>query len=100
MRLRRFWHEVLMSFLMPLIYPYRVWVASAVEMEMNQHDKRPGAEADPDGAAPKSCCSGGHAHHTGQAHHDHPLHAAATVRDPVCGMAVDPATSKHRFDHG
>ena len=21
------------------------------------------------------------------------------VRDPVCGMAVDPATSKHRFDH-
>ena len=25
--------------------------------------------------------------------------AAATVRDPVCGMTVDPATSKHRFDH-
>ena len=22
------------------------------------------------------------------------------VTDPVCGMKVDPATSKHRFDHG
>ncbi len=22
-----------------------------------------------------------------------------TVRDPVCGMTVDPATSTHRFDH-
>ena len=22
------------------------------------------------------------------------------VSDPVCGMKVDPATSKHRFDHG
>ena len=22
------------------------------------------------------------------------------VKDPVCGMTVDPATSKHRFDHG
>ena len=21
------------------------------------------------------------------------------VRDPVCGMTVDPATSKHRFDY-
>ena len=27
------------------------------------------------------------------------MHASATVRDPVCGMTVDPATSKHRFDH-
>ena len=25
--------------------------------------------------------------------------AATTVTDPVCGMKVDPATSKHRFDH-
>ena len=29
----------------------------------------------------------------------HQIHAPATVRDPVCGMTVDPATSKHRFDH-
>jgi Cu+-exporting ATPase len=45
------------------------------------------------------CCSGqgdhaDHAHH----HHDHAA-AAATVQDPVCGMSVDPATSKHRFEH-
>jgi Cu+-exporting ATPase len=44
--------------------------------------------------AKAGCCGG---------HHDHPGHADArsnaTVRDPVCGMTVDPATSKHRFDH-
>src|SRR3990170_3932735 len=36
------------------------------------------------------CCGG---------NHDHASHApgGATVRDPVCGMAVDPATSQHRF---
>jgi len=39
------------------------------------------------------CCGGGDAH-------DHNHHAAgrAGVVDPVCGMTVDPATSKHRFD--
>jgi Cu+-exporting ATPase len=44
------------------------------------------------------CCSG-HGDH--KAHGDHRHHAApeAIVRDPVCGMTVDPATSKHRFDH-
>ena len=42
-------------------------------------------------AAAGSCCAGRdhHAHHPD----------AATVIDPVCGMSVDPATSKHRFDH-
>ncbi len=45
------------------------------------------------------CCAGAHAHH-----HGHPvtaIHAEANagVRDPVCGMTVDPATSKHRFDY-
>jgi Cu+-exporting ATPase len=42
---------------------------------------------------PKAACCGGHGHH------DHSAHAAATVRDPVCGMTVNPATSKHRFDY-
>jgi Cu+-exporting ATPase len=47
------------------------------------------------------CCGGAHnhAHHA----HDHaPLrHAEAStvVIDPVCGMTVDPATSKHRHDY-
>ncbi|WP_456772661.1 heavy metal translocating P-type ATPase [Bradyrhizobium sp. USDA 4369] len=38
-----------------------------------------------------SCCDG----------HDHHAHQpdAAKAIDPVCGMSVDPATSKHRFDH-
>jgi P-type Cu+ transporter len=38
-------------------------------------------------------CSGGHHHHGSRAE-DHTI-----ARDPVCGMKVDPATSKHRLDH-
>src|SRR3954453_4589850 len=51
------------------------------------------SKVDPvDKPAAASCC-GAHGDHA----HDHG--AAAKVRDPVCGMTVDPATSKHRFDH-
>ena len=45
-------------------------------------------------AANNACCSGHD--HSGHDHHSHP---AAVARDPVCGMTVDPATSKHRFDY-
>ncbi|MGJ4940969.1 heavy metal translocating P-type ATPase [Bradyrhizobium sp. HKCCYLS1011] len=41
-------------------------------------------------AAGASCC-GGH-------HHHHPA-TETKVLDPVCGMSVDPTTSKHRFDY-
>src|SRR6266550_2967914 len=55
--------------------------------------------ATPGGATKTSgCCSGGHAH-AGHGHGDHHPLGATTVRDPVCGMAVDPATSQHRFDY-
>jgi P-type Cu+ transporter len=40
-------------------------------------------------------CDGSH-DHTGHHHH---ADSGAKVRDPVCGMKVDPATSHHRFDH-
>lgn len=43
-------------------------------------------------------CCGEHGDHGGHAHH-HQGDSAAKVLDPVCGMTVDPATSKHRFDH-
>ena len=36
-----------------------------------------------------------HQHH---AHHHHGQ-AAGGVKDPVCGMTVDPATSKHQATH-
>jgi Cu+-exporting ATPase len=49
-------------------------------------------------ATRNSCCGGGH-DHAGHGHHDHHADGKATVRDPVCGMTVDPATSKHRFDY-
>ena len=47
----------------------------------------------------KAPCCGGHGSHAGHAHHHDQAAAAATVKDPVCGMNVDPATSKHRFEH-
>ncbi|WGD52704.1 heavy metal translocating P-type ATPase [Bradyrhizobium sp. CB1650] len=56
--------------------------------------KAPAPAAEP--AAP-SCC-GGHGDHAGH-HHHHDHEAGAKVLDPVCGMTVDPATSKHRFEH-
>lgn len=55
--------------------------------------------APPAKPAGSSCC-GGHGDHAGHAEHHHDHGAAATkVLDPVCGMTVDPATSKHRFEH-
>ncbi|MGY4499757.1 Cu+-exporting ATPase [Bradyrhizobium sp. GM24.11] len=52
------------------------------------------AKTAPPAPEASSCC-GGHGDH-----HGHDLGAAATkILDPVCGMTVDPATSKHRFDH-
>jgi P-type Cu+ transporter len=51
--------------------------------------------ATPPQPAASSCC-GGHGAHAGHTQHDH---GAAKVLDPVCGMTVDPATSKHRFEH-
>ncbi|TCZ61037.1 heavy metal translocating P-type ATPase [Roseicella aquatilis] len=48
----------------------------------------------------------GHEHHAGDhhghGHHDHGDPAVAEaplVTDPVCGMKVDPATSRHRLEH-
>ncbi|MBX3520801.1 MAG: heavy metal translocating P-type ATPase [Xanthobacteraceae bacterium] len=45
-----------------------------------------------DHAAPKSCCAG----------HDHASQGDSQnhkVKDPVCGMMVDPHTAKHRHDY-
>src|SRR5882757_11013979 len=63
---------------------------------MSQHNKNPEARANLGRAKPKSRCGGGH-DHAGHAHHGH--QAAAMVCDPVCGMKVDPASSKHRFEY-
>jgi Cu+-exporting ATPase len=43
-----------------------------------------------------------HSHGPHCHHHDHVKAPSVTslVKDPVCGMNVDPATSKHRFEHG
>src|SRR6478752_2361542 len=44
-----------------------------------------------------SCCSG-HAHGD-HAHHHGKTPAADVVRDPVCGMTVDPHKTAHRHQH-
>jgi P-type Cu+ transporter len=49
----------------------------------------------PNEASKGSGC-GGHDHHD---HDDHQTATDAKVRDPVCGMSVDPATSRHRSDY-
>ncbi|MFK4503500.1 Cu+-exporting ATPase [Bradyrhizobium japonicum] len=50
-----------------------------------------------DKPAASSCC-GGHGDHAQHHAHDHGA-AATKVLDPVCGMTVDPATSKHHHTH-
>jgi Cu+-exporting ATPase len=56
--------------------------------------------ADQGDRAAKPACCGGH-DHSGHVHAASSHKADDTVRvlDPVCGMKVDPATSKHRFDY-
>jgi Cu+-exporting ATPase len=50
----------------------------------------------PADATNAGCCGGGHDH---AGHRDQEAPAGDKVRDPVCGMTVDPVTSKHRFDY-
>lgn len=56
-------------------------------------------KAAPSTAPADSSCCGGDGDHAGHAHHHDHDPAATKVLDPVCGMTVDPATSKHRFEH-
>ncbi len=59
------------------------------------------AVAEPMATAKAACCGGGdHSRHHDHPHDhgDHHAGGGTKVRDPVCGMSVDPATSKHRFD--
>lgn len=56
----------------------------------------PAMAPQPEETAKAGCCGDGHDHsgHEGQLSGSRPA-----VRDPVCGMTVDPATSQHRFDY-
>src|SRR5580704_8839229 len=60
-------------------------------------DRSCGAEA-ASGEPAMSCCSlhGGHYHH---GHRQPSADHGAKVLDPVCGMTVDPAASRHGFGH-
>ena len=80
-------------------------------MNNNEHEHRHDADThsgcgcsakatQPAKPAAASCC-GGHGDHSGHAHHHgHDRgDAGGKVKDPVCGMTVDPATSKHHLTH-
>jgi Cu+-exporting ATPase len=56
------------------------------------------SKATPPAETKTGCCGGGH-DHSGHDHGDHHADGHKIVRDPVCGMSVDPATSQHRFDY-
>ena len=80
---------------------------------LRQSDQNRPAEADQPGDVTMSGQHQGHGHgghgHQhgpgcghGHGQHGHEVAAvaeAALVTDPVCGMKVDPATSKHRLEH-
>jgi P-type Cu+ transporter len=58
-----------------------------------------GAAAAPSsGTAEARCCGGSH-DHSGHDHGQRHADRKTSVRDPVCGMTVDPTTSQHRFDY-
>lgn len=57
--------------------------------EQHHHHHHGHGEKAPPAPAKSSCC----------AHHAKPAGGAHTVKDPVCGMDVDPATAKHKTDH-
>src|SRR5512132_2376378 len=67
----------------------------ANSMTPKHHDGPAGAKRDQPN-------HGHEAHHHGPAEHHHPAPDDATTRlkDPVCGMAVDPHTMPHRATHG
>ncbi|MGZ5874617.1 MAG: heavy metal translocating P-type ATPase [Bradyrhizobium sp.] len=56
------------------------------------------AAAAPAQTAKAGCCGGSH-DHSARGHDHRHSNGMATLRDPVCGMAVDPATSKHSFEY-
>jgi P-type Cu+ transporter len=64
---------------------------------LSDHQGHCGCAAEPAKAETSACC-GGHSDHAGHAHH-HRDASTSKVLDPVCGMSVDPATSKHRHEH-
>src|SRR5580704_7177382 len=61
--------------LMSAIYPYRVLVS----IDQMAHDH--------------------HRHSPHEHRHDHTAAVPGAALDPVCGMAVDPQTAKHRHRH-
>ncbi len=62
------------------------------------HDHHHGNSPHDHGQRPATAqggCEHCHDHH----HHAQPATGAQTVKDPVCGMTVDPATAKYRTEH-
>src|SRR5271165_5528102 len=89
MRFSRFSHAFLMSFRMPSIYPRTVYVARTL-----------GARGMPSVSTnDEACCSRGHAEPKPPTPAAHDGGGMVRARDPVCGMTVDPHTTRHRHQY-
>ncbi|MEO8883960.1 MAG: YHS domain-containing protein, partial [Devosia sp.] len=72
-------------------------------LDHRQQDKDAAPAAVETDAAPLAHSEHDHHHGHDPAHSHHGAMVAAgvnLVKDPVCGMSVDPATAKHRAEHG
>src|ERR1700751_4762858 len=78
----------------------RECLVTGVASEKSDHEGHSacGCAAKANDRTEKSVRCGGQGDHAGHAHHHHDA-SISNVLDPVCGMSVDPATSKHRFEH-
>jgi P-type Cu+ transporter len=78
----------------------RECLVTGVASEQSDHEGHSacGCAAKANDSTEKSVRCGGQGDHAGHAHHHHDA-SISNVLDPVCGMSVDPATSKHRFEH-
>jgi P-type Cu+ transporter len=73
--------------------------AASIQGSDATRDSSGGGAAKAAPAEPEKSCCGGHGGHDHHGHHLPPAADGSKVLDPVCGMTVDPATSKHRFEH-
>src|ERR1700751_3763688 len=78
----------------------RECLVTGVASEKSDHEGHSacGCAAKANDRTEKSVRCGGQGDHAGNAHHHHDA-SIPNVLDPVCGMSVDPATSKRRFEH-
>src|SRR6476646_1672297 len=104
MRLRRLRQDDFVSDCMLVIYPRWVYTASLSDTPLWYGDRREAAmtaqdhHEHPDAGGASCCNANGRA--AGAPAPAQAGKAAMPVKDPVCGMDVDPHAARHRAEHG